>query len=191
MLWCWLERIPVLQSKKLCHVSEETVYYWFGQFRFHLPDIQPILNGKVQMDEAYFKSLSLLMAKQVGTNKLAHQIIFKNSVDKAEATKFIFQTIEPNSQLHTDGSGIYKSINQWWRVKHQMDIHKRFEFGLTSEIEGMFGNLRTFIRRMYHHVTPEYLPEYVAEFSLRFSHPEMFNSPYDYLTKTIKPVPFD
>ena len=70
-------------------------------------------------------------------------------------------------------------------VATQIDIHKKFEFGLTSEIEGMFGNLRTFIRRMYHHTTPKYLPEYVGEFCLRFSSPEIFISPYDYLEKTL------
>jgi len=191
LLWCWTQKIPVLQSQKLCHVSEEAVRSWFREFRLHLPDLQPILNGKVQMDEAYFHSLSLLLAKQVGTKKLTHQIIFKNSVNKTEATQFIFQSIEPNTKLQTDGSGIYKGINQWWQVNHKVDIHRKFQFGLTSEIEGMFGNLRTFIRRMYHHVTPEYLPEYVSEFACRFSSPEMFSSPNDYLAKTLKSVPFD
>ena len=191
LLWCWTNKIPVLQTQKLCHIGEEAVLHWFRAFRLHLPDLQPILQGCVQMDEAYFKSLSLLMAKQIGTKKLAFQIINKNSVNKTEAAQFIFQTIQPNSRLQTDGSSIYKTIDQWWPVTHRVDIHKQFEFGLTSEIEGTFGNLRTFIRRMYHHVTPGYLPEYVAEFALRFSHPELFNSPYDYLTKCLLSVPFD
>jgi len=154
-----------------------------------LPEIEPILHGKVQMDEAYFKDLSLLMAKQVGSKKIAHQMIFKNSVNKQETANFLFQYIQPKSTLQTDGSSIYRGINHWWQVKHRKDIHKNFEFGLTSEIEGMFGNLRTFIRRMYHHTTPEYLPEYVSEFCLRFSSPEIFISPNSYLAKTLKPVP--
>jgi transposase-like protein len=191
LLWCWTQKIPVLQTQKLCHVKEEAVRHWFREFRLHLPDLPPILNGKIQMDEAYFRSLSLLLAKQVGTKKLAHQIIFKGSVNKTEATHFLFQYIEPRSRLQTDGSSIYRHINQWWQVKHKVDIHKKFEFGLTSEIEGMFGNLRTFIRRMYHHATPKYLPEYVSEFCVRFSSPEIFVSPNDYLAKTLKPVPFD
>ena len=191
LLWCWTQKIPVLQSRKLCHVGEEAVRYWFRQFRLHLPDLQPILNGKVQMDEAYFKKLSLLLAKQVGSKKLAYQMIFRNSVNKTEATQFIFQNIEPHTKLQTDGSGIYEGVERWWQVKHKVDIHRKFQFGLTSEIEGLFGNLRTFIRRMYHHTTPEYLPEYVSEFCLRFSSPEIFNSPYDYLLKSLKPVPFD
>lgn len=191
LLWCWTQQIPVKQTQKLCHVGEEAVYGWFRQFRIHLPDLEPILNTKVQMDEAYFKNLSLLLAKQIGTKKLAHQIVFKNSVDRTEAARFIFQSIQPKTKLQTDGSSIYKTIDQWWQVTHKVDIHKKFEFGLTSEIEGMFGNLRTFIRRMYHHTTPEYLPEYVSEFCVRFSSPEIFSSPNDYLIKTLKPVPFD
>lgn len=191
LLWCWTQKVPVLQTMKLCHVSDLTVYDWFRRFRLHLPEFQPILAGTVQMDEAYFKRLSLLLAKQIGSKKLAHEIIFKNSVDQQEATQFLYQHIAPKTRLQTDGSRIYKSITQWWQVQHRVDIHKRFEFGLTSEIEGLFGNLRTFIRRMYHHVTPQYLPEYVSEFCLRFSSPEIFDSPQSYLTKSLNPVPFD
>jgi len=191
ILWCWTQKIPVLQTRKLCQISEETTRYWFRQFRLHLPEFEPILGTAVQMDEAYFKSLSLIMAKQVGSKRIAFKIIKKNSVEKTEATRFIYQHVEPNTQLQTDGATIYQGIEKWWPVTHKRDIHKRFEFGLTSEIEGMFGNLRTFIRRMYHHVTPEYLPEMVAEFSLRFSHPEIFDSPLSYLTYSLRPVPFD
>ena len=185
LLWCWTQRVPVKQTHKLCHVSENAVRDWFRLFRLHLPNFEPILEGKVQMDEAYFKSLSLVMAKQVDSRKVAHRIIFKNSVDKNEAAEFLFQFIQPKTILQTDGAGIYKNIDQWWQVKHKKDIHKKWEFELTSEIEGMFGNLRTFIRRMYHHVTPEYLPEIVAEFCVRFSHPEIFDSPLSYLKKSI------
>jgi len=143
LLWCWTNQIPVKQSCKLCHLSEISTYHWFRQFRLHLPEFEPILEGMIQMDEAYFKNLSLLLAKQVGSNKLAHQIIYKNSVDKGEASNFIFQWVKPGSRLQTDGAGIYKQINQWWPVKHRVDIHRKFQFGLTSQIEGTFGNLRT------------------------------------------------
>lgn len=191
ILWCWTQQVPVKQTQKLCHVGEEATRHWFRQFRLHLPDFEPILNGQIQMDEAYFKSLSLIMAKQVGSKKIAHQIIPKSSVDKAEAANFLFQWVEPKSTLQTDGAGIYRGIEKWWQVRHKRDIHRKWEFGLTSEIEGLFGNLRTFIRRMYHHAAREYLPEYVGEFCSRFCSPEIFISPNDYLEKTLKPVPFD
>lgn len=185
LLWCWTQKVPVQQTAKLCHVSEVSVYGWFRQFRTYLPVFEPILEGTVQMDEAYFKQVALVLAKQVGTSKLAYQIIFKPSVNKTEITRFLYQWVQPNTRLQTDGGSIYKHIEQWWQVDHRVDIHKKFQFGLTSEIEGMFGNLRTFIRRMYHHATPEYLPEYVSEFCIRFSSPELFDSPLSYLKKTL------
>jgi len=191
LLWCWTQKVPVLQTQKLCHLSEEAVRHWFREFRLHLPQFEPILEHQVQMDEAYFKKMALILAKQVGSKKLAFQVIDDNSVNKSEAAEFLFQYIKPNSKLQTDGSSIYKNINQWWPVKHRREIHSKWEFSLTSEIEGMFGNLRTFIRRMYHHTTSEYLPEYVSEFCLRFSSREMFDSPLSYLEKSIHSVPLD
>lgn len=167
LLWCWTQKIPVLQTMSICHLSEEAVRHWFREFRLHLPQFEPILAGKIQMDEAYFKSLSLILAKQEKSKKLAYEIIFKSSVNKTEATRFLYQHVKPKSTLQTDGSGIYKGIDRWWQVRHRKDIHRKWEFGLTSEVEGMFGNLRTFIRRMYHHVTPEYMPEIVSEFCIR------------------------
>jgi len=189
LLWCWTQAIPVLQTQKLCHVSEPTVRQWFRLFRLQAPEIQPLLHGAVQMDETYFRHLSLLLAKQVGTRNLAFQVLAKSSVDKRDAAHFLFQNIEPRSRLQTDGSGIYRGIERSWPVLHRKDLHNRWEFALTSEIEGMFGNLRTFIRRMYHHSTPQYLPEYVSEFCLRFSSPELFISPNAYLSKCLNPVP--
>lgn len=191
ILWCWTKKVPVLQTQDLCKLSEEAVRHWFQRFREQLPDVYPNLNGLIQMDEAYFKRLSLVMAKEVGSRKIAHVFIKGNSVSRPDVAEFIFQHVKADSQLNTDGAAIYKGIENWWPVKHERDIHKKFEFGRTSEIEGMFGCLRTFIRRMYHHVTPEYLPGIVAEFAARFAHPEMFDSPLSYLEKTIKPVPFD
>lgn len=185
LLWCWTQEIPVKQTSKLCHVSEVSVYTWFRKFRLHLPQFEPILKGTVQMDEVYFKNLALIVAKQVGSKRLAHQMIYKNSVNKSETTGFLFQYIQPGSKLRTDGGSMYKKIDQWWPVNHRQDIHRKWEFSLTSEIEGLFGNLRTFLRRMYHHTTPEYLPEYVSEFCVRFSSPEIFASPLAYLEKTL------
>lgn len=139
ILWCFTQKIPVLQAQSLCHLSEEAVRRWYRQFRLHLPESEALLRGTVQMDEAYFKGLSLMMAKQTGTRKVAHQMLFKKSVNKSEAMQFVFQSIQPNSRLQTDGGAIYKKVDRWWPVTHRVDIHRKFEFGLTSEIEGMFG----------------------------------------------------
>ena len=105
------------------------------------------------------------------------------------ANHFLFQKIKPGTELWTDGAMIYQGIERWWPVVHTKDIHKKFEFTHTSEIEGMFGCLRTFIRRMYHHVSAEEMPAYVREFCFRFSSPELFENPLYYAEKALTLVP--
>lgn len=191
ILWCWTTQIPIKQAIVLTMLSEEAVRHWYGLFRKHLPENRAILSKIVQLDEAFFKSRALMMAKQQGTRNLAYEMLMTTNVQRQHARYFLENHVRPRSRLHTDGGSIYKAIDQWWPVKHRTDIHRKWEFALTSEIEGTFGNLRTFIRRMYHHTTSEKLSEIVREFCYRFSFPEMFNNPRFYLEKSLKLVPFD
>lgn len=191
ILWCWTIRDPILQVMSLTKLSDDAVRRWYQRFRAHLPNETHILERMVQLDEAFFKNMTLMMAKQKGTRKLAWEILPGTSPQRHHAAYFLFRKVKPNSALCTDGAAIYKTIEQWWPVKHEVDIHKKFEFGKTSEIEGIFGNYRTFVRRMYHHHWSINLAEYVREFSFRFSSPEMFENPLYYLKKTLSLVPID
>lgn len=192
VLWCWTTQIPIKQTISLTHLSEVTVRHWFETFRLQLPNDETVLDHLVQLDEAYFggkqQPTTLFMAKQVsslGERKLAYQLIHGKYPKREHAWWFVQAYIKPNSALFTDGASIYNKIDQWWPVYHSRDIHKKWEFAQTSEIEGMFGVLRTFIRRMYHHVTIAKLPSVVGEFCYRFSHPEMFENPRYYLQITL------
>lgn len=184
--------MPVLQTQDLTDLSEKGVRHYFDLFREHLPRDQRVLEHIVQLDEAYFGGMTgfaLLMGKQKGTRNLAYTILPGNQPNRSDAFDFVANYVRPQSQLNTDSSSIYKNIDQRLPVSHLAEIHKLFEFSNTSEIEGMFGVLRTFIRRMYHHVTPEKFPDLMLEFYWRFSEPEMFSSPQSYLTKTLTLVP--
>ena len=116
------------------------------------------------------------MGKQIGSRRLAYQIL-KTAPAREHAWYFLQTYISPQSVVNTDGASIYKGMDHWWPVKHNQDIHKKFEFTHTSEIEGTFGVLRTFIRRMYHHVTMDKLPGVIGEFCVIFSRSESFDSP--------------
>jgi hypothetical protein len=192
LLWCWTVQVPVKQTMAFTNLSEPTIRLWFDQFRAHLPADEQILEAVVQLDEAYFggkKGYALLMGKQAGTRKLAYHILSEANPAKCDAAAFLQTYVKPGTILHTDGSSIYKKISDWWPVEHKRDMHKKFEFELTSEIEGMFGVYRTFIRRMYHHVTRDKFPHMVGEFCYRFSHPELFRNPRHYLLITLRLVP--
>lgn len=191
LLWCWTTQVPVKQTRALSCLSEEAIRRWFDRFRLHLPENPVILEKIVQLDEAFFRQRTLMLAKEKGTRKLAYEVLTTTNVQRHHAAYFLQQHIKPQSRLHTDRAGYYHKIDNWWPVKHQSEVHSRWEFRLTSEIEGAFGNFRTFIRRMYHHTTPEKLPEYVREFCCRFSSPEIFENPLIYLQKTLTLVPID
>lgn len=189
VLWCYCKQIPVKQAMSLTNLSENSVRDTYDLFRSEIPQEFNILSQKVQLDEAFFfgrKGKALMLGKQIGTRQLAYEVVATPVLNRSTAAQFLFQNVAPRTKLNTDGGGIYENINNWWPVKHKTDIHSRFEFELTSEIEGMFGVFRTFIRRMYHHVTKERFDYYVREFVARFSSPQMFSSPNDFLAKTIK-----
>jgi len=184
--------MPVKQTEGLVSLSEKAVRHWFDLFKSNLPKDKTVLGHIVQLDEAYFGSfskLALILGKQIGTRKLAYQILCNNVPGKIDAINFLKNNVKPETKLATDGSVIYRYIEKYFPVSHTFDIHKKFEFTNTSEIEGMFGVLRTFIRRMYHHVTVKKFPEYMCEFYYRFCRPEMFKSPYHYLLNTLVLVP--
>jgi len=191
LLWCWTQAVPVRQTMALGELSEEAVRRWYGRFREHLPENVVQLSRVVQLDEAYGKGWVLLMAKQKHTRKLAWTVFPGSSTQRHHALQFLQSHVKPKTTLATDGALIYRGIEKWWPVKHVRDIHAKWEFGKTSEIEGMFGNYRTFVRRMYHHATAEKVPSYVSEFCTRFSSPELFRSPNDYLRKSLSLVPLD
>ena len=185
VLWCWTAQIPIRQTMSLTQLPERTVRHWFGQFRIRLPDQTHVLERLIQLDEAFFHRRFVMVGKQVGTRKLAYAVGEESHPEHRDATSFLFQFVEPGSELWTDGAAIYRNITQYWPVEHSRDIHKRFEFQHTSEIEGVFGNYRTFVRRMYHHHWSINLEKYVREFCFRFSSPELFENPQYYLSKTL------
>jgi transposase-like protein len=192
IIYCYARKIPVLQSQELCGVTEPTLRRWFDRLRDHLPEQSfERLSGIVQMDEMFKKGAMIIGAKQVGTRKIICAPYIKTAADRKDIVAFLEQFITPyKTQLNTDGASIYKGIQDHWPVWHERDIHKKFEFAKTSEIEGIWAVFRTFIRRMYHHITNIKLPEYLYEFCVRFSQPEIFDSPYSYLQKTLCPVSY-
>ena len=189
ILWCYVRKVPVQQSMDLTRLSEKAIRHWYTLFRTNLPVNEVILGGRIQIDEAYSKSRAIIMGKEIGTKNLAWEILDKKGVDQKDMVNFMIQCIKPRSRVQSDGAKIYKYSKQYWPYRHKSDNHSKFEFGLTSEIEGIWGNMRTFIRRMYHHSSPEKMPEYVSEFCTRFSSPEIFYSPLTFVQKTLSLVP--
>ncbi|MBI4159715.1 IS1595 family transposase [Candidatus Wolfebacteria bacterium] len=151
ILWCWTIREPIEQAAAITGLSDDAIRRWYGRFRARLPQETHILERIVQLDESFFKNMTLMMGKQKGTRKLAYDVIPGVHSQRHHATRFLFRKVKPRSKPWTDGAAIYQGIGAWWPIRHSRDIHRKFEFAHISEIEGIFGNYRTFVRRMYHH----------------------------------------
>lgn len=155
-IWCFINQIPVKQSLSLTGISEKGVRHWFDLLRNQLPDIKEKLEGIIQMDEIYlggWGGRAVLAAKEVKTKRIVFEVLKSLEVYRKDIVNFIERYIVSGSTVYTDSHPLYLGIDRLFGVIHKRDIHKKFEFHLTSEIEGLFGVLKTFIRRMYHHVS--------------------------------------
>jgi len=192
LLWCWQNQMPVKQCMGIVGLSYPTVFNWYAKFRDKIPKemLNTVLGGNIACDELYTKGNSVIGAKQKGTRNIALQVNHTKSVNKQQAVEFLLKFAQANSNLFTDGAGIYRGIGNWHKLKHTYEIHKKWQFSLTAEMEGVWDCFRTFIRRMYHHVTTYKLEYLVAEFCLRFRQHDIFKSPINYWQLCLSPKPF-
>ena len=191
LLWCWQKKFSRQHAMDITGVSYPTVTSWYEKFRQHIPKerLDTLLRDSVVCDEMFTRDTAIIGAKQKGTRNIALRVLHNKHPNKTHAVDFLTKFVASNSDLFTDGSKIYSGIGNWHKLKHTYEIHKKFEFELTAEIEGVWGVFRTFVRRMYHHVTIYKLDDLVSEFCLRFRQDKIFNSPYDYWALTLSADP--
>ncbi len=192
LLWCWQKQFPRQQTMALTGVSYPTVALWYEKFRQHMPKerVATLLGNNVACDEMFTRDTAIMGAKEKGTRNIMLKVLHDKHPTKSHAVDFLTAFVRAHSNLFTDGSAIYKGIDKWHKLKHTHEIHKKWQFSLTAEIEGVWGVFRTFIRRMYHHVTVYKLEEVAAEFCLRFRKDKIFNSPQDYWSICLSTEPF-
>jgi transposase-like protein len=192
LLWCWQKKFSIERARDLTELSYPTVCVWYQRFREHIPSERRMitLRGKLAADEMFTRGNCVIGAKQKGTRNIAFEVLGHQYPTKTDAADFLLDVVLAGSEVCTDGSGIYRGMGNWHKLKHRYEIHKRFEFTLTAEIEGVWGCFRTFVRRMYHHVTKYKLEDIVNEFCLRFRQDEVFDSPTNYWNICLSPRPF-
>lgn len=191
IVWCFVNEIPVKQAQSLTGLSEKAVRHWYALLRTQLTQLDTKLSGTIQVDEVYLGGWSgraIIAGKAVKTKEVRFHICNRHEVYGTDVVVFFTKYITPGSTICTDASPLYPRTCRLFSCAHYRDIHKKFEFTLTSEIEGLFGTMRTFIRRMYHHITVKKLPEYLVEFQYRFSRKEYFSSVEQFLLNTLSLV---
>jgi transposase-like protein len=82
------------------------------------------------------------------------------------------EQIDAATSLMTDGAGQYRKLNKDFArhemVNHQIDEYVRGD-AHTNTIEGYFSILKRGIVGTYHHISPQHLKRYLAEFDYRYN----------------------
>lgn len=86
--------------------------------------------------------------------------------------KVLFEQVNRKSELMTDRAQYYRPLG-WQFAKHRTVNHSINEYvrgeDHTNTIESFFGILKRGIMGSYHHVSPEHLKRYLAEFDFRYN----------------------
>ncbi|GEM_PF-5002062 len=191
VLWCFVHAIPIKQAQQMTHLSEKAIRHWYDACRDQLIRIDTKLKGKIQVDEVYLGGWGgrvVIAGKSLDTKEVRFHICMGDRPTQIDSYLFFYKYITEHSYIFTDSSPIYPKVCKHFSCFHHQDTHAQFEFSKTSQIEGLFGNLRTFVRRTYHHITLLKLPEYLVEFQYRFSRKKYFTSVEQFLLFTISSV---
>jgi len=84
-----------------------------------------------------------------------------------------------NSRLMTDELSGYRAVGREFKRGHKTVVHTRNEYSreggdvTTNHIEGFFSLVRRSLDGIYHAVSKEHLPKYLAEMEFRYTHRHM------------------
>ena len=94
------------------------------------------------------------------------------SVSAKTLRPILTEQIDAATSLMTDGAGQYRNMHQDF-ASHEMVNHEIDEYvrgnAHTNTIEGYFSILKRGIVGTYHHVSPQHLKRYLAEFDYRYN----------------------
>lgn len=168
-------------------VQYKTAYFMAQRARYVMrhPLDAPKLTGTVEMDETYVggkprnpgevkqKTPVVVLLERNGrarglvtcdvTAKTLHGHALKNA--------------DLSARLMTDSAPHYKGLGRKFKGGHEVVDHSRREYArgdaYSSTAESYFALLKRGIYGIFHHVSPEHLSAYVAEFDFRWNHKQM------------------
>ena len=137
LLQCWQKKYSVQQAQSEAGASEKTCRIWYEKFRNHLPRTAFFLEGEIEIDEMYTsREKGVFGAIKRHTKELVLWVP-QDRPNKSYAKVFLESVIHPDSHLFTDGSLFYRNVRDWGFRDHTSENHSKFEFGETSQIEGL------------------------------------------------------
>ncbi|MBU0649456.1 transposase [Patescibacteria group bacterium] len=172
---CFLKNYPLAVAQDTTGLSYPTVRRYYDIFRLkankYTLEHAQFLKGRIVIDACYIgkkrnnNQAVVLGAVEEDYTNLAFRIIPQEEQGYVE--KFLYDTACPWSHIIHDGHKAYEDLS-WTGVTHEAEIHELGQFEKSCPIERIWALLRTRIRRTYHHIWKEKLPDYLAEFRYKF-----------------------
>jgi len=181
---CWQKRLSPGSVKHLTSLPYPTIRRWFSRFRVHLPKETALLDGVVEVDEAFFGRQKHFNQRIVigAIERKSGQIRLAEIPDREQDSLegFLFKNVATTSLLHTDCHAGYYDLG-WNGYGHQLHNHSLGHFRGTNRIENVWSVAKRSIRRSHGQIRTEHLGEYLQEWEARRNFPELFTNPLQYL----------
>lgn len=193
LLWCFCRKYPPGKAAEITSLSLVTVRHWYTLFRRHLPARSRQLEFLVCADEGYFGKRKTgnqriaAGAVEPLTNEVRLRLVPNTEQDTLEA--FLYRHVSTQeTMVYTDSHPSYNDI-QFMGYAHDTENHSKGQLKHTVPIERVWSFAKWHLRRMYHHLWARNLPQFLREIEWRFSAPQTFENPLNFLTQTLRPVP--
>lgn len=182
--------VSALEIHRQTGLSYKSSLFLLNRIRCAM-DEEPIepLSGTVEVDEVYIggklrhkgkrnergvrdKHAVLAMLERGG--RVRTKPLVNVTSDNLKQT--LLANVSPSSDLMTDESPIYRRIGKEFS-SHQAVNHSREEYArgdvTTNRVEGFFSVMRRGLDGIYHSVSKEHLPKYLAEYEFRYNHRQL------------------
>jgi len=186
--------ISSLQLSKDVDVTQKTAWFMLQRIRNCFGDDSSSLTGEVEIDETYvggsIKSMNTAnrdkMHAKGYTRGTDHKMPVLGMVERkgnvkamkinkaygSEIKPILYNRINKNTTVITDGFGAYKDIDKVFKshvkIEHAKGIYSVNGFH-TNTIEGFWSLLKRGIIGIYHFTSKKHLQKYVDEFVFRYN----------------------
>lgn len=186
LVWCWQHKCSIGEIKNILGLSYPTVSKWIRKLRNALPCSNKILDDTCEVDGSYFGRRKFgsqrLVIGAISPNKRQIRLKVIKYRSRAEAERFIQETIKEGSTVLTDGFKGYNELPllgyKWSACDHSVGY-----FGPTNHIENLWSVIKRSLRYIYRDLTFNLkdLELVLREWENRYNNPDLFYNEDNYL----------